>query len=170
MSVHPSAEDQAAFLQDRINCLNSLSDSTPACNEVLIVNKLCFFVSDHPAKQFERGTQLGGKYKCGGCSMHESMMDLAHTLQLPRRNLQEIQQITTQGNWGKRPGELKPFDQLQVLMHVKAWARPNARVRKYTEKIEYYTEVWLYYTEAWLWLTWQSIKKRVASEFRNVVS
>ena len=59
---------------------------------------------------------------------------------------------------------------LVALMHVKAWARPNARVRKYTEKIEYYTEVWLYYTEAWLWLTWQSIKKRVASEFRNVVS
>ena len=55
-------------------------------------------------------------------------------------------------------------------MHVKAWARPYARARKYTEKIEYYTEVWLYYTEAWLWLTWQSIKKRVASEFRNVVS
>ena len=52
------------------------------------------------------------------------------------------------------------------LMHVKAWARPNACARKYTKKIEYYTEVWLYYTEAWLWLTWQSIK-RVASEFRN---
>ena len=46
----------------------------------------------------------------------------------------------------------------------------HARAQKYTEKIEYYTEVWLYYTEAWLWLTWQSIKKRVASEFRNVVS
>ena len=59
-----------------------------------------------------------------------------------------------------------------ILMHVtvEAWARPYARARKYTEKIEYYTEVWLYYTEAWLRLTWQSIKKRVASEFKNVVS
>ena len=59
---------------------------------------------------------------------------------------------------------------LGLLMHVKAWTRPYARARKYTEKIEYYTEVWLYYMEAWLWLTWQSIKKRVASEFGNVVS
>ena len=110
-----SAEDQAAFLQDRINCLNSLSDSIPASNEVPIVDNLRFFVSDHPAKQFERGTQQGGKYKCGGCGVHESMMDdLAHTLQQPWRNLQEIQQIATQGKWGKRPGELKPFDQLRV--------------------------------------------------------
>ena len=51
-----SAEDQAAFLQDRINCLNSLSDSIPTSNEVPIVDKLRFFVSDHLAKQFERGT------------------------------------------------------------------------------------------------------------------
>ena len=32
----------------------------------------------------------------------------------------------------------------------------HTRARKYTEKIEYYTE-------AWPWLTWQSIKKRVAT-------
>ena len=51
----------------------------------------------------------------------------------------------------------------EQLMHVKAWARPYGRARKYTKKIEHYTE-------AWPWLTWQSIKKRVASEFRNVVS
>ena len=31
------------------------------------------------------------------------------------RNHQEIQQIATQGKWGKRPGELTPFDQLRVL-------------------------------------------------------
>lgn len=110
-----SMEDQSAFLQDRIDCLNSLLEDVTASNGLTISDKLRLFVGDHPAQQFERGTQQGGKYKCGGCGVREIMMDdLAHTLQIPWRNLHDIQQIATAGKHGKQPGKLKPFDHLRV--------------------------------------------------------
>ena len=80
----------SAHLQQRIkqhscrieSIVSTLSDNIAASNGVEILDKLRFFVRDHPAKQFERGTQQGGTYKCGGCGVRESMMDdLAHTLQ-----------------------------------------------------------------------------------------
>ena len=48
-----SAEDQAALLQDRIDCLPSLSSPIPASNGILINDKLGFMIGDHPAQQFE---------------------------------------------------------------------------------------------------------------------
>ena len=109
-----SLEDQAAFLQDRINCLHSLSDSIQASNGVPITDKLRFFVGGHPAKQYERGTQQGGKYKCGGCGVREVMDDLAHTLQHSWRSLHDIQNIAIAGKLGRQQGELKPFELFRV--------------------------------------------------------
>lgn len=110
-----SLEDQAAFLQNRINCLHSLSESIQASNRVLVTYKLRFFVGDHPAKQYERGTQQGGKYKCGGCGVDEVMMDyLAHTLQHSWRSLYDIQHKAIAGKLGRQQGELKPFELLRA--------------------------------------------------------
>ena len=69
--------------------------------------------------------------------MHESMIDdLAHTLQQPWRNLQEIQQIVTQGKWGKRPGELKSFDQLRVQLREELHTRGNFETNKCKDVLE----------------------------------
>ena len=108
-------DDQASIVQDRIDCLMELADPLETSQGITIRDKLLFFVGDHPAKQFERGTQSGGTYKCGGCGVKDVMMDdLAHTLQLPRRNLHILQQVATAGKWGIIPGKIKPFDALRV--------------------------------------------------------
>ena len=108
-------EDQAALLRDRVDCLHSLHEQITASNGLKITDKLRFFVGDHPAQQFERGTQQGGKYKCGGCGVKADRMDdLAHSLQQPWRNLHDLQQVATSGKFGKQAGELKPFEKLKV--------------------------------------------------------
>ena len=133
-----SIEDQAAFLQDRIDCLHSLSDSIDASNRVPIKDKLRFFVGDHPPKQYERGTQQGGKYKCGGCGVRDVMMDdLAHTLQFSWRSLHDIQRIAIEGKWGKKAGELKPFDRLKVQqIREELHARRNFDTDKCKDDLE----------------------------------
>ena len=76
-----SAEDQAALLQDMIDCLPNLSSPIATSTGILIHDKLGFMIGDHPAQQFERGTQQGGTYKCGGCGCKDTMMeDLANVL------------------------------------------------------------------------------------------
>ena len=77
--------------------------------------------ADSGAKQLQSiiewpvSTQQGGKFKCGGCGvMDVTMDDLAHTLQQPRRDLQDIQQLATGGKFGRVSGKLKPFDKLLV--------------------------------------------------------
>ena len=78
-----SATDQLALVGDRLECLQELSQPTVARNGVEIHDQLRFFCGDKPAQQFERGTQLGGTYKCGGCGVKDVMtQNLAHTLQL----------------------------------------------------------------------------------------
>ena len=42
------------------------------------------------------------------------MEDLAHPLQLPWRNLRDIQTIATSGKRGRKPGDIKPFDSLKI--------------------------------------------------------
>lgn len=89
-----STEDQVALLQDRLDCLFDLSTEISSSNGVIVCDKLHFFVGDHPAQQFERGTQQGGTYKCGGCEVKDVMMgDLAHSLQKPRRSLKDLQDL-----------------------------------------------------------------------------
>ena len=105
-----AVDDQLALLQDCIDCLNDLSTNITSSNSI---NVLKFFVGDHPAQQFERGTQLGGNFKCGGCSIKSSMMgDLAHTLQLNWRDLQDQQDLVIKGKFGKQPCNSKPFDRM----------------------------------------------------------
>ena len=110
-----SCEDQIAILQDRIDCLHDLPAEISATNGVIVHDSLRFFIGDHPAQQFERGTQQGGRFKCGGCGTRDTMLsDLAHTLQQEWRSLHDLQTIATAGKFGKKPSIPKPFENLRV--------------------------------------------------------
>ena len=79
---------------------------------VEINDVLHFFCGDAPAREFERGTQLGGVYKCGSYGCKDAMMaDLAHALQKTWRNLDDLQRFTLAGMFGNT---LKPLDGLLV--------------------------------------------------------
>lgn len=107
-----SVEDQVALIQD---CLHDLSTNLKASNAVEIRDTLRFFIGDHPAQQYERGTQQGGKFKCGGCGVRDVMMgDFAHTSQLQWRSLHDLQAIATAGKFGKIPNKPKPFESLLI--------------------------------------------------------
>ena len=56
-----SIEDQASLLQDRIDWLHSLSENITTSSGITITDRLCFFIGDQQAQQFERDTQLGGR-------------------------------------------------------------------------------------------------------------
>ena len=76
---------------------------------------LRFFCGDAPARHFERGTQLGGVYKCGSCGYKDAMMaDLAHALQKTWRSLDNSQHLILAGKFGNATGQLKPLDGLLV--------------------------------------------------------
>ena len=119
-----SIEDQVAIIQDRIDCLHELSTNLTASNGVVIYDKIMFFIGDHPTQQFERGTQQGGKFKCGGCGVRETLFgDLAHTLQHPLRSIHDLQRIATAGKLGKTTCNPKPFDNLKVAQIKELHAR-----------------------------------------------
>ena len=65
------------------------------------------FVGDHPAQSFERGSQVGGHYKCGGCNCR--IDEIAHAFTCTWRSLQSL---VLKGKFGKEPGVLKPFSGL----------------------------------------------------------
>ena len=110
-----SIEDQASVIADRLDCLQDLSTPTIASNGVEIVDTLMFFCGDHPAAQFERGTQQGGHYKCGGCGVRDTIMgDQAHALRCTWHSLADIQSLATAGSLGKTLGSLKPFEKLKL--------------------------------------------------------
>ena len=74
-----------------------------------------FFCGNAPARQFERGMQLRGVYKCGSCGCADAMMaDLAHALQKTWRSLDNLQHLILAGKFGNAPGQLKPLDGLLV--------------------------------------------------------
>ena len=87
-----SPADQLALVGDRTECLQELSTPVTASDGTTEVNDcLPFFCGDKPAQQFERGTQIGGTYKCGGCGCKDGMMmDLAHTFHHSWRSLSDI--------------------------------------------------------------------------------
>ena len=110
-----SMEDQVAFVPDRYDCLSELNEVVYSSNHVPVVDVARFFTGDHPAQSFERGTQQGGNYKCGGCGVQTHMIDdFAHAVQLPMRSLETIQKIATNGAFGKEQGKLKPLNNLSV--------------------------------------------------------
>ena len=105
-----TVEDQAALIADRVSCLYDLAEPTLTTNGVEITDKLRFFIGDHPAAQFERGTQMGGNFKCGGCGCKATIMDdLAHSLICRTQSLQNLQSLALKGVLGKIPGNVKPL-------------------------------------------------------------
>ena len=107
---------QLALVGDRVECLQELSNPVSASNGIEIRECLRFFCGDKPAQQFERGTQIGGTYKCGGCCCKDSMMmDLAHAFHHSWRSLADIQAVILAANLGNKPGSLKPLDNLKVI-------------------------------------------------------
>ena len=110
-----SPSDQLALVGDRIECLLEMSNTVVAENGVPLKDKMRFFCGDKPAQQFERGTQIGGTYKCGGCGCKDTMMqDLAHALHCKWRSLKDLQTLVLGGKYGKRPNMLKPLVNLKV--------------------------------------------------------
>ena len=104
-----SIADQAAVVGDRRSCLFDLP--TPLTTRgVAVHDNLRVFTGDHPALQFERGTQQGGKYKCGTCGcVDKKLDDPAHSLRLNWRSLKVLQDTATSGVYGNKPGVPKPF-------------------------------------------------------------
>jgi hypothetical protein len=109
-----SPSDQVATISDRLDCLSGLQLPVKSSSEIEIHDTLHFFVGDHPAQAFERGSQLGGNYKCGSCGcLSNRMDDLAHSFTCLWRPLSELQKLVLQGRYGKKPGILKPFEKLR---------------------------------------------------------
>ena len=71
----PSAGDQAALIADRIERLYDMSQPVLTEDKIPIQDIMHFFKGDTPAKLYERGTQMGGHYKCGSCGCHSECMD-----------------------------------------------------------------------------------------------
>ena len=110
-----SADDQVAFVPDRYECLNELNQVIYSSNNVPVNDIARFFIGDHPAQNFERGTQQGGHYKCGGCGIQSHMMgDFPHAANMAWRGLETIQALAVRGALGRIPGKLKPFHNLAV--------------------------------------------------------
>ena len=110
-----SPDEQLALVPDRCECLQEFSQPIILQSGIQVSDCLRFFCGDKPAQQFERGTQLGGNYKCGSCGCLSSLMqDLGYALQCKRRTLASLQQLVLAGKFGNAPGSLKPLDGLLV--------------------------------------------------------
>ena len=74
-----------------------------------------FFCGDTPARQFEKGTQLGRTCKCGSCGCKDTILaDLPRAHQKTWRSFTDIQSLIVGGKFGNIPGKLKPLDNLVV--------------------------------------------------------
>lgn len=110
-----SPSDQLALIPDRVECLQELTNPLKSSNGITVLDRMRFFCGDKPAQQFERGTQIGGTYKCGGCGCKDSMMqDLAYSIQCKWRSLFDLQQLVLGGKFGCCSNKLKPFENLKV--------------------------------------------------------
>jgi len=104
-------------------------------NGVVIHDDLRFFKGDAPAQQFERGTQQGGHYKCGGCGCKSSMMeDLAHAQECKWHPLSQLQFLVLAGQYGKTAGVLKPFETLSSAQLQKSSNRETYSTMLPTKK------------------------------------
>ncbi len=110
-----SPSDQLAAISDRLDCLPTLQTPVISDSGVEVHDKMHFFIGDHPAQAFERGSQ-GGNYKCGSCGCLSSRMDdLAHSFTCSWRSLGDLQSLIIQGKYGSKPGLLKPFEKLKKV-------------------------------------------------------
>ncbi len=102
-----SLADQLALIPDRVECLKELLYDEKG---IPVTDKIRFFIGD---KQFERGTQVGGAYKCGGCGCIDTLMqDLSYALLCPPRSLEQLQKLILEGKFGGQAGLLKPLEQI----------------------------------------------------------
>ena len=86
-----SASDQVASISDRLACLQYLSSPTKSSLGIDVYDRLQFY---HPAQAFERGSQMGGNYKCGNCGCHSNRIDdFAHVSKCPLRTLEDVQNL-----------------------------------------------------------------------------
>ena len=93
-----SIDDQAALIGDRTTCIKQITTQFLTSQKITIKDKLMFFSADKPASQFERGTQIGGKYPCGSCGIHVLRMDdFTHCSLLKWRSLEELQSLVLKG-------------------------------------------------------------------------
>ena len=107
-----SPELQIELVPDQAGYLTELSRPILSSRGNEICDTLHSFCGDTPARQFERGTQLGGTYKCGSCGCKDTMMaDLPHALEKKWRSLADLQSLSKFGNI---PRKLKPLDNLVV--------------------------------------------------------
>ena len=105
-----SLSDQLTTIADRLDCLPNFEHPIISSNNLPIHDSLRFFTGDHPAQSFERGSQVGGKYKCGSCGCSRDRIDdLAHAFSCPWRRLADLQRLVIEGNYGMQAGILKPF-------------------------------------------------------------
>ena len=89
-----SVDDQASLIKDRISCLKELSTMLHSTNGVEVKDKLLFFYGDKPVQQMEKGTQQGGRYKCGSCGCESHMIDdTAYSFRCECRSLSNMQAI-----------------------------------------------------------------------------
>lgn len=110
-----SLSDQLAIIPDRIDDLYDLSGSIRSSKGVEVHDTVRFFIGDHPAQQFERGTQLGRVYKCGSCECPDVHMgDFAYACRCRWRSLADLQALVLAGKHGNKVGVLKPFARLSI--------------------------------------------------------
>jgi len=110
-----SVFDQLAIIGDRVDCLYELPTKIKSTKGMEVSDHLCFFAGDKPAQSFERGTQQGGHYKCGGCGVRSEMMaDQAHSLCCQWRSLEDLQSLVLAGTHGDKSRHSKPFDKPKV--------------------------------------------------------
>ncbi len=107
-----SPSDQLAIIPDRLDDLYELSDGVSTSGGIEVDDTLRFFIGDHPAQQFERGTQIGGTCKCGSCGCEDVRMDdLAYACRCEWRSLADLQALMVAGKHGNK---VKAFSGLRV--------------------------------------------------------
>ena len=109
-----SGEEQLALTGDRIECLKEMSVSLTATNGVSTSDKMRLFCGDKPAQQFERGTQIGGTYKCGASGCVDSMMQDLDMYFAVSHDPYKSCRLVLAGKYGNASGQLKPLDNLLV--------------------------------------------------------
>ena len=69
-----AVDDQATLIADRVSCLYDLNKPTQTTDGIRMTDSLRFFIG---AAQFERGTQMGGIFKCEAAGVrHQSWRTL----------------------------------------------------------------------------------------------
>lgn len=118
-----------AIIPDRIDDLYELSGSIRSSKGIEVHGTVRFLVGDHPAQQFERGMQIGGVYKCGGCGCPDARMgDFAYACRCRWRSLADLQALVLAGKHGNQVGVLKPFASLSITEELHArgfWDTPT---------------------------------------------